>query len=97
MTVKLSIGRIQSNLKLVSAKHWTYQTISEYIHACVMILPIEEYKTLNQRYLAYRRCCQILRRFFSLQEKGITVKLSMGIIESNLKLPFRENIRYVLL
>ena len=93
MTVKLSIGRIQSNSKLVSAKHWTYQTISEYIHACVMILPIEEY----QRYLACRRRCQILRRFFSLQEKGITVKLSMGIIESNLKLPFRANIRHVLL
>ena len=54
MTVKLSIGRIQSNSKLVSAKHWTYQTLSECIHACVMILPIaiEEYKLLNQAYSA---------------------------------------------
>ena len=55
----------------------------ECIHACVMILPIEKYELLNQAYLARRRSCQILRRFFSLQEKGITVKLSMGIIESN--------------
>lgn len=54
-----------------------------------MILPIEKYKLLNQAYLARRRCCQILRRFFSLQEKGITVKLSMGIIKSNPKLPLR--------
>ena len=62
-----------------------------------MILPIEEYKLLNQAHLARRRCCQILRRFFSLQEKGITVKLSMGIFKSNLKQPLRANIRRVLL
>ena len=61
-----------------------------------MILPIEEYKLRNQAYLARRRC-QIHRRFFSLQEKGITVKLSMGIIKSNLKLPLRANIRRGLL
>ena len=161
MTVKLSIGLIQSNSKLVSAKHWTYQTLkgrlhdrkiwygpitfvkkhwsfyraigaygpvetpvflyksygsvplfgrvrtqiflsckrplSECIHACVMTLPIEEYKLLNQAYLARRRCCKILRRFFLLQEKGIAVKLSMGKIKSNLKLPLRANIRRVLL
>ena len=48
MTAKLSIGRIQSNSKLVSAKHWTYQTLNECIHAYVMILPIEKYKLLNQ-------------------------------------------------
>ena len=45
MTAKLSIGWIQSNSKLVSAKHWTYQTVHEYINASVwtsvMILPIE--------------------------------------------------------
>jgi len=79
MTAKLSIGLIQSNSKLVSAKHWTYQTLNECIHACVMILPIEKYKLLNQAYLARRR--QIFRRFFSLQEKEITVKLSLGIIK----------------
>ena len=62
-----------------------------------MILPIEEYKLRNQAYLARRRCCQIHRRFFSLQEKGITIKLSMGIIKSNLKLPLRANIRRGLL
>ena len=95
MTAKLSIGLIQSNSKLVSAKHWTYQTLNECIHACAMILPIEKYKLLNQAYLAPRRCCQILRRFFSLQDKGITVKLSMGIIKSNPKLPLRANIRRV--
>ena len=52
MTAKLSIGRIQSNSKLVSAKHWTYQTLNEcihtYFHTYVMILPIEKYKLLNQ-------------------------------------------------
>ena len=32
------------NSKLVSAKHWTYQTLSECINASVMILPIEKYK-----------------------------------------------------
>ena len=48
MTVKLSTGRIQSNSKLVSAKYWTYQTLSEYTHDSVMILPIEEYKLLNK-------------------------------------------------
>ena len=95
MTAKLSIGLIQSNSKLVSAKHWTYQTLNECIHACVMILPIAKYKLLNQAYLARRRCCQILRRFFSLQDKGITVKLSMRIIKSNPKLPLRANIRRV--
>ena len=95
MTAKLSIGLIQSNSKLVSAKQWTYQTLNECIHACVMILPIEKYKLLNQAYLARRRCCQILRRFFSLQDKGITVKLSMRIIKSNPKLPLRANIRRV--
>ena len=42
MTAKLSIGWIQSNSKLVSAKHWTYQTLNEYINASVMILPIEK-------------------------------------------------------
>ena len=63
-----------------------------------MILTIEEYKLLNKAYLAPRRCRQILRRFFSLQEKGIIVKLSMGIIKSNLKLPqLRANIQRVLL
>ena len=65
-----------------------------------MILPIEEYKQLNQAYLPYlfvQTLSQILRRFFSLQEKGITIKLSMGIIKSNLKLPLRANIRRVLL
>ena len=59
-------------------------------------LPIEKYiKLLNQAYLARRRCCQILRRFFSLQEKGMTVKLSMGRIESNPKLPLKANIRRI--
>ena len=48
MTAKLSIGRIQSNSKLVSAKHWTYQTLYECIHTYVMILPIEKYNLLNQ-------------------------------------------------
>ena len=43
MTAKLSIGEIQSNSKLVSAKHWTYETLNEYINASVMILPIEKY------------------------------------------------------
>ena len=62
-----------------------------------MILPIEEYKLRNQAYLARSCCCQIHRRFFSLQEKEITVKLSMGIIKSNLKLPLRANIRRGLL
>ena len=65
-----------------------------------MILPIEEYKQLNQAYLPYlfvQTLSQILRRFFSLQEKGITIKLSMRIIKSNLKLPLRANIRRVLL
>ena len=42
MTAKLSIGWIQSNSKLVSAKYWTYQTLNEYINASVMILPIEK-------------------------------------------------------
>ena len=42
MTAKLSIGWIQSNSKLVSAKHWTYQTLNEYINLSVMILPIEK-------------------------------------------------------
>ena len=42
MTAKLSSGWIQSNSKLVSAKHWTYQTLNEYINASVMILPIEK-------------------------------------------------------
>ena len=42
MTAKLSIGWIQSNLKLVSAKHWTFQTLNEYISASVMILLIEK-------------------------------------------------------
>lgn len=37
----------QSNSKLVSAKHWTYQTLNEYINGSVMILPIEKYKLLN--------------------------------------------------
>ena len=33
-----------------------------------------------------RRCwCQVLRRYFLLQEKEVTVKLSMGIIQSNPK------------
>ena len=65
-----------------------------------MILPIEEYKQLNQAYLPYlfvQTLSQILRRFFSLQEKGITIKLSMRIIKSNLKLPLRAKIRRVLL
>ena len=48
---------------------------------------------INQAYLACRR--QILRRFFSQQEKGMKVKLSMGIIKSNPKLPLRANIRRV--
>ena len=52
---------------------------------------------INQAYLACRRCCQILRRFFSQQEKGMNVKLSMGIIKSNPKLPLRANIRRVCL
>ena len=47
MTAKLSIGWIQSNSKLVSAKHWTYQTLNEYINAFVMILSIDKYKLLN--------------------------------------------------
>ena len=47
MTAKFSIGWIQSNSKLVSAKHWTYQTLNEYINASVMILPIEKQKLLN--------------------------------------------------
>ena len=50
MTAKLSIGWIQSNSKLVSAKHWTYQTLNECINASVMILPIEKFKLLNQAY-----------------------------------------------
>ena len=86
---------IQSNSKLVSAKHWTHQTLKECISASVMILPIEKYKLLNQAYLAPRRCRQILRRLFSLQEKGMTVKLSMGIIKSNPKLSLRANVRRV--
>ena len=47
MTAKVSIGGIQSNSKLVSAKHWTYETLNEYINASVMILLIEKYKLLN--------------------------------------------------
>ena len=50
---------------------------------------------INQAYLACRRYCQILRRFFSQQEKGMNVKLSMGIIKLNPKLPLRANIRRV--
>ena len=49
---------------------------------------------INQAYLACRRC-QILRRFFSQQEEGMNVKLSMRIIKSNPKLPLRANIRRV--
>ena len=64
MSAKRSIGWIQSNSKLVSAKHWTYETLNEYNNASVMTLPIEKYKLLNEAYLARRRCCQILRRFF---------------------------------
>ena len=42
MTAKHSIGWIQSNSKLVSAKHWTYLTPNECINASVMILPNEK-------------------------------------------------------
>ena len=72
------------------AKHWTYQTLNECINASVVILPIEKNKPLNQAYSARKRCwCYcFLRRCFSLQEKGMTVKLSMEIMQSNPKLPF---------
>ena len=44
MTTKLSIGWIQSNSKLVSAKHWMCPTLNNCINASVMILPIKKYK-----------------------------------------------------
>ena len=85
-----SFGWIQSNSKLVSAKQWTYQTPNEWTNASVMILLIEKYKLLNQAYLACRHCwCQIVRKFFLLQEKGMMVKLPMGIINSNPKQPLK--------
>ena len=58
------------------AKHWTYQTLNEWINACVAILPIEKYKLL-------KFSAQML--LLSLQEKGMTVKLSRRIIQSNPK------------
>ena len=65
MTVKLSIGWIQSNSKLVAAKHWTYQTLSECIHACVMILPIKEYKLLNHKNYNFLACDWFKKGLFS--------------------------------
>ena len=45
----------------------------------------KKYKLFNEAYLALRRCwCQVLSRVSSLQEKGMTDKLSMGITQSNL-------------
>ena len=65
------------------AKHWTYQTLNEYINASVGILPIEKYKQLLKFAPQTLLISQVLRRFFSLHEKGMTVKLSMRIIQSN--------------
>ena len=41
-TARESNDRQTFDSKLVSAKHWTYQTLNEYINASVMILPIEK-------------------------------------------------------
>ena len=57
-----------------------------------MILPIEKYKLLNQAYVVN---VKLFVDLFSLQEKGITVKLSMGIINSNPKLPLKGSARNV--
>ena len=57
-----------------------------------MILPIEKYKLLNQAYVVN---VKLFVDLFSLQEKGITVKLSMGIINSNPKLPLKANIQRI--
>ena len=50
MTVKLSTGWIQSNsMKFKAgliARHWTYETLNEYINASVVILPIEKISCL---------------------------------------------------
>ena len=42
------MNSVKFKASLCQIKHWTYQTLSECILACVMILPIEEYKQLNQ-------------------------------------------------
>ena len=104
MTIKLSIEWIQSNsIKFKAslfAKHWTYQTVNECINASVVILPIEKYnQQIKLIQLARRRrcsCwCQVLRRYFLLQENEMAVKLSMGIIQSNPKLPLYADIRRI--
>ena len=76
------MNSIKFKASLLVCKTLDYQTLNKCINASVVILPIEKCKLLNQAYSARRRClCQALRGLFSLQEKGMTAKLSMGIIQ----------------
>ena len=92
MTIKLSIGWIQSNSKLVSAKHWTHQTPNEWTNAFVSYdFADRKKKLLNQAYLARRRCwCQIVRRSFFTAGEGNNRQTGKGIINSNLKQPLKD-------
>ena len=67
-------------------KHWTYQTLNECINASVVILPIEKYKLIQRPDVVVVKFCVII--FFSPQENGMTVKLSMGVIQSKFKTTF---------
>jgi len=72
------------------AKHWTYQTLNECINASVVILPILKYKLKQNQALIFSAQTLLMlssRNFLSPQENGMTVKLSMGVIQSNSKLP----------
>ena len=53
------------------------------INASVGILPIEKYMQLLKFGPQTLLISQVLRRFLSLHEEGMTVKLSMRIIQSN--------------
>jgi len=66
------------------AKHWTYQTLHEGINVSVVILPIEKYKLLNQVIGIQHSVVvdvKLFVIFFSSQENGMTVKLSMRVIQ----------------
>ena len=83
-----SLGTLSSSLEKVP---WLRLVMC----LCVQIKPIEKCKSSFNIQHTDVVDVKFLRKIFSLQEKGLTVKLSMRVIQSNSKLPLYANIRRI--